>query len=831
MDYRLQDLVDVSALQRMLDGLAGIAEAAFAVTGPQGEAIVQAGPGEGGKKRDAAPESRCAPVVVAGMHLADVVFGKPGDEEHAERYMELARGIAGLIGSGGLARLRELNAQASLKDSRALADNSTDVIARTDERGAFLYVSPSVERVAGYRPEELMGRPLAEFTHPDDLEQVRRLNLWLLLHKEPLSVSYRYRRKDGSYIWLETSARPVFGADGKLAEVQSSSRDVTRRRIAEEELKRTKERLHVLLKNIDAAIFQLDGDGAFTLAEGRGLQKLNRSHRPVTGRSIVDVHDGDEAVARAVKQALSGKRATAEYATDGVILEESFAPYFDADGRQAGVIGLAVDVTQRKLAEQRLNAEKERLRVTLQSIGDGVIATDREGNVSLMNGVAEELTGWGAQAAAGKPFAQIFDIFDETTGEACPDPVERVLSTGNAAGLGSHTALRSASGAVRSIDDSAAPILDGARNVLGAILVFRDVTDSKKKESEITFLSYHDVLTGLYNRAFFEEETHRLDTVRQLPISVIMGDVNGLKLTNDVFGHAEGDNLLVRIADILRECCRDEDIIARVGGDEFCILLPMTSYAAASDICRRIYTRCDKVEYGLPSGSAKLSISLGFATKTEQSESIHGITKAAEDSMYRRKLLESRSQHSFLISSIRTTLFEKSFETEQHAQRLIANSKAIAAALNLPEDQLNDIELFALLHDIGKIAIDSRILTKPEPLDETEWAEMKRHPEIGFRIAQSSPDLAHIAEYILCHHERWDGSGYPQGLKGTAIPLLARILLVVDAYDAMTQDRVYRKALTKEEACAELMKNAGTQFDPNIVWVFIEMLEHESYIA
>jgi diguanylate cyclase (GGDEF)-like protein len=304
-----------------------------------------------------------------------------------------------------------------------------------------------------------------------------------------------------------------------------------------------------------------------------------------------------------------------------------------------------------------------------------------------------------------------------------------------------------------------------------------------------------------------------------------MCDVNGLKLTNDVFGHGEGDMLLSRIAMILRESCRNEDIVARVGGDEFCILLPRTSYGQAAEICKRIYARCETTDSGLPSGNAKLSISLGWGTKTEPDGQLDTVMKAAEDAMYRRKLLESRSQHSFIISSIRTTLFEKSFETEQHAQRLIAYSKAVAQALGLPDDQVNDIELFALLHDIGKIAIDGHILTKPGKLTEIEWEEMRRHPEIGFRIAQSSQDLAHISEYILCHHERWDGTGYPQGLKGTAIPLLARILLVVDAYDAMTQDRVYRKAMSRDEACAELLLHAGTQFDPNVVWAFLELVE------
>jgi diguanylate cyclase (GGDEF)-like protein/PAS domain S-box-containing protein len=496
---------------------------------------------------------------------------------------------------------------------------------------------------------------------------------------------------------------------------------------------------------------------------------------------------------------------------------------------------MAAGLTARRAAERAadgmgsaagraLMAEREKLRVTLRSIGDGVIATDAEGLVTLMNGMAETLTGWTADKAAGRPFAEVFQVFDEATGEAAKSPVELALAAGKPVPTGFHT-LRGAEGEARAVSDSASPVLDETGRALGAVLVFRDVTDAKKKESEIAYLSYHDVLTGLYNRAFFDEEARRLDTERQLPISVIMGDVNGLKLTNDVFGHTEGDNLLKRIANILKECCRNEDIVARVGGDEFCILLPSTPYGAASDICRRIYARCEKVDGSLPGGSAKLSISLGCAAKTEGRESIRNVMKAAEDAMYRRKLLESRSQHTFLISSIRSTLFEKSFEPERHAQRLIANTRAMAGVLGLPEDQLGDMELFALLHDIGKIAIDSRILTKPGALSDAEWSEVRKHPEVGFRIAQSSPDLAHIAEYILCHHERWDGAGYPQGLRGTSIPLLARIFLVADAYDAMTQDKVYRRALGRDTAFRELIRNAGAQFDPNIVWVFLELLD------
>jgi HD-GYP domain-containing protein (c-di-GMP phosphodiesterase class II) len=129
-----------------------------------------------------------------------------------------------------------------------------------------------------------------------------------------------------------------------------------------------------------------------------------------------------------------------------------------------------------------------------------------------------------------------------------------------------------------------------------------------------------------------------------------------------------------------------------------------------------------------------------------------------------------------------------------------------------------------MLHDIGKIGIDNSILNKPGKLSKNEWEIMKKHSEIGYRIAMSSPELEPIAEYILAHHERWDGNGYPQGLKGEEIPLLSRILAVVDSYDAMTEDRVYRKAMTHQAAIEEIKKNAGTQFDPNIAQIFIDSL-------
>ena len=378
------------------------------------------------------------------------------------------------------------------------------------------------------------------------------------------------------------------------------------------------------------------------------------------------------------------------------------------------------------------------------------------------------------------------------------------------------------------LDTLKTPYYDPEGHVLGMIGVSRDISERRQKEEKILYLNYHDVLTGLYNRTFFDEEQQRLDTESHLPLSVIIGDINGLRLINDAFGYAEGDKLLVEISKILRECCRAEDIIARTGGDEFSILLPKTDSALARNLFDRIKKTCE--EYALNSDNEVYytSISLGYATKIRQDEPFYQVLKVAEEYMYRRKLLAQKSLHSAIISSIKTTMFEKSNETEEHAERLADLSRKLGQAIGLSEEDLVSLELVATLHDIGKISVDQNILTKRGRLTDAEWAEMKKHPEVGYRIAQTVPELRSISEYILCHHEKWDGTGYPQGLSGEDIPLLSRILAIVDSYDAMTQDRSYRKAMTKDAAIAEIIKNAGTQFDPENARIFVEKVLNKS---
>lgn len=359
-------------------------------------------------------------------------------------------------------------------------------------------------------------------------------------------------------------------------------------------------------------------------------------------------------------------------------------------------------------------------------------------------------------------------------------------------------------------------------NYVSAVITSgRDITERKKTEEEIEYKSYHDELTGLKNRAYFNKMLYEYTKEKNLPLGIILADLNGLKITNDTLGHHEGDRLLKKVANIFKEACKGEcnnnSLISRIGGDEFLILLPNKNKKQVRKLCSNIKKLC----LNSKKDPIKPSVALGYSVKKDDHSNFQVLFKKAEDNMYENKMYESESANNSILNSLETMLRETTNETLEHSTRLRGMAIGIGKELGLSDQELNALSSLADLHDLGKIAISEEILSKPGPLSESEWKKMKRHPELGFKIANSSPKLSQIAEGILSHHERWDGKGYPQGLKGEDIPLLARIITIVDSYDVMTNGRPYKKPLTKEEAIQELKDCSEKQFDKKLVDIFI----------
>lgn len=374
------------------------------------------------------------------------------------------------------------------------------------------------------------------------------------------------------------------------------------------------------------------------------------------------------------------------------------------------------------------------------------------------------------------------------------------------------------------------PFRDKNGKLLGIICVGRDITERNQREENIRFISRHDALTGLFNRVYFEEERDRIDSKENLPLSVIVCDVDGLKLVNDAFGHVAGDNLLIAAAEILNNACRENDMAIRTGGDEFAVLFPKTNTADIEKIFNEINNQSKNKKIQTHDGLQFISISMGHATKETEEKSLDEVILSAEEYMYRRKLLARKGSHSILLKSIKTTLHEKSYETQEHCSRMSQLARKLGHALEVPFQDLDILELAASLHDVGKISIDLSILQKTEKLTEQDWEVLKKHPEVGWRITQAIPELNPISDIILYHHERWDGTGYPRGLAGEEIPLMARIISIVDAYDAMIEERPYRKAMSKEDAISEILKMAGTQFDKVMAEIFVNQVLAEDNI-
>ncbi|MER2545305.1 MAG: EAL domain-containing protein [Candidatus Accumulibacter phosphatis] len=548
-------------------------------------------------------------------------------------------------------------AEAALQESREyyrlLVENQTDLVVKVDPENRFLFVSPSYCQVFGKTETELLGKTFMPLVHEDDLESTARA--MEDLYRPPYQDYHEQRALTAAgWRWFGWSDKAVRDETGQVVAIVGVGRDITEHKQVQNALQNSEERLRQAVRASQIGIFDHDHftDTIYWSPEQRQIHGWGMDE-PVTLQAFIDsVHPEDgELIAAAVRRA-HDPAGDGLYDVEHRIIRPNgeirwlvtrSQTFFAGDGEarhKVRTVGADLDITERKLAEQLLLQEKERAQVTLHSIGDAVITTDANGMVEYLNPIAEKLTGWPVEDAAGQPLARVFCIANEETGELVSDPVARCIQEGRIIGLANHTCLLSRSGQEYAIQDSAAPIRAPTGEVFGAVLVFSDITETRQLTRQITHEATHDTLTGLVNRREFEKRLDRaLASAKQYGAhhALCYLDLDQFKIVNDTAGHAAGDELLKQIKGVLTRVFRERDTLARLGGDEFGLLLDNCPLEKACKIAEDLVAAIHDYRFAWAGRSFQIGVSIGLAPITASVENTAQLLSQADVACYTAK--------------------------------------------------------------------------------------------------------------------------------------------------------------------------------------------------
>jgi len=715
------------------------------------------------------------------------------------------------------------NGTLSAPDLSLLVGNLPGFVYRclNDYDWTMLYVSEGCRKITGYAPEELVNNARLSYgsiIHP----QHRSWGKWqeMLRTVGYMEDEYRIITASGEERWVWERGQGIFDDDGQLVCVDGFITDITQSKVAELALATQGEQYRQLFDLSPVAIAILDLDGTYINVNLAYCHQIGYTRDELIGKNVRIVVLPENLPF--VDQHIAAMRygATLDHEVlcvrkDGSVritaLREKAVPLFR--GGQ-GILSLAMDITDIKQTQNALQQSEKKYRSLVENMLEGMFILNLKGEILLWNKAGLKLSGLDDAEADMLYLASVFCLIHPNSAEKVRQDMREVLQGQGV--MGEYQYLRP-SGVAGWFEAYSTRINYEGTDAL--LVLVRDTTERKREQEQMEFLSWHDPLTHVYNRRYFEELLSDNDFPRP---GVVVVDLDGLKLVNDAIGHLAGDRLLKETANILKLCTPKGAVAARIGGDEFVVILPETTEEQAETVMNSIRGLQDA--YNTRHPQFPLSLSLGYQSASAQATNLYEIFKQADNLMYKQKLLHRLSSRSTIVQSLMAALEAKHVETREHVERLGELTLLLARRIGYPESKTNDLELFAKFHDIGKVGIADSILNKPGRLTAEERKEIERHAEIGFHIASSTPELNHIAKFILQHHEWYDGAGYPLGLKGEEIPVECRMVSIVDAYDAMTSDRPYRKAMTNGKAISELKLCAGSQFDQGLVEVFISLI-------
>ncbi len=783
--------------------------------------------------------------------------------------------------TGYIAVLRDITerkeAEEKLRESekkyKELVEKEKDVIFSVDALGFINSINPAVS-AWGYKTEELIGKNFIELI-PEEWREKTAVELHnRLLQAGEITAETMVISKDGNVLPIEYSAI-VIQDEGKYAGVRGIIRDISERKKTEDALRESEKKYKELVEQEKDAIFAIDANGIFTSINsavtswGYMPEEIVGKHYsmflpPDLFEKLVaelsdPLRDAGEIVAEAIGIDKEGNRRPIEFSAILITKDHKFD----------GVRGIVRDIAERKRAEEALKQRNREL-ATLNKIAEAVshplglnkvlrTALDSVletmsftgGSIWLVDSESSEL-----RLVASKGARDML-----TAGAAISKTIETGEATSTAYG-GKTRAGRSKKAPAQNDDEGKSIVsvpLKSKGETLGVLGVIGDMSafsldDMRLLETvgdqiavavenaqlldRLNELSITDELTGLFNRRHFykvlESEMNRTRRYGRC-ISLAMIDLDWFKKYNDKFGHASGDIVLADFAKALKEGLRRTDTAFRYGGDEFIVILPATNAERAKEVIERISKKwLKRLAAKLPLADIMLGFSAGIAQFPENAETVDGLVFLSDTALYYAK--RGGGQRVMLISDLGTssldvlsastldqvyalaaTVDTKDPYTYGHSKRVAAIAESLGKAIGLSSNDLSDLTAAAFLHDIGKVGIADIILTKPGKPKKSEWAAIKKHCAEGAKIVQHVKELAPLAPVILHHHEWYDGTGYPDGLKGEEIPLHARIISVADAYDTMTTQRPYHEGVSPQKALEELERCSGTQFDPQLI--------------
>lgn len=693
-------------------------------------------------------------------------------------------------------------------------------------KGHFLYVSESVETLLGYRAEDIVDQYAFHDLFPKDTHALYQTKLDAILSARASHGDFVMPlvAHDQTTIWVNTHFYPVLNQEGTLQSYQGSCLDVSKQRHTQSRFELV--RSMVTQAEYGAALANLEGtlvyvNDAFCSMHGYTREEL-------IGQPIAIVHDESQLshVKALTEKLLESGRFTSEevghrHKSGRLFPTVMSASLIKQDGKPAYMSATILDVTELKQAQTDLSDTEKRYRLVSELSTTGVWEFDLIKQSLWCSPEYFHMLGWTDKDFSADPDnlqERWLDLLHEEDKERAQAAFENYCTNKPNTLYENRFRMRTASGDYRWIWSRGSFILDASGQPTDLIIgTHIDITNQRLKELEIERLSKYDMLTEIPNRRYFQEQLVTFDQEAFYPLAIAILDVNGLKLVNDSFGHSTGNRMLKQVAKVLDTHKRPQDFIARIGGDEFVMLCPNTDQEtmhAIKDALQAVIStqRIEELEY---------SLAIGYEIKETKHRETRDVLKEAENHMYKNKVLYGSSTRNQAVMTILQTLTTKFTEERVHSERVSRYCRRIGEVMQLREEELIELELAGKLHDIGKISIPDYILNKPGPLTDEEWVIMKEHTINGYQILRAADRYSNLAEYAMSHHERIDGTGYPNGLKGKAIPLYARIISVADAYEAMTSDRCYRKGMLPNQAKAELKKHAGTQFDPDIVKIFV----------